>query len=140
MSRYAFSPPCDLSLSLSLSLSLALGVTIYRCFSLAQVFVGASGSTLTAREKHEKIVTKVNDLGKKEGWDVVDGAKIETKIDSLKRKGKKVYKTFRTKTRTGAPVGEDDFNLEVSTLIRILKLHVHKTHNCTQCKIFSLNA
>ena len=79
-----------------------------------QIFVGASGSTLTAQEKYAAIAMRVNETGEAEaeGWMEVTRANIETKIDNLKRKGKKIYKTFRTKTKTGAPVDEY-FDLEV---------------------------
>ena len=77
-----------------------------------EVFAGSSGKTLTSAEKHTSIAEKLNSQGVVLGWPTVTASNVDNKIDAVRRKGKKVYKTFRLKTRTGAPV-EEDFDLKV---------------------------
>ena len=77
-----------------------------------EVFAGSSGKTLTSAEKHASIAEKINSQGVVLGWPTVTASNVDNKINAVRRKGKKVYKTFRLKTRTGAPV-EEDFDLEV---------------------------
>ena len=76
------------------------------------VWVKASGSTLRAAEKYALIATQINDVGKKKGWQAVTGPNVEMKVDILRCNGRSVYKSFRRRTRTGAPVPED-FDLDV---------------------------
>jgi len=78
-----------------------------------EVYTGSSGKTLTTVEKHTLIARRMNEKGASLGWPTLSPSNIDNKIDSIRRKGKKVYKTFRLKTRTGAPV-EEDFDLKVS--------------------------
>ena len=89
------------------------------------VWVKASGSTLRAAEKYALIATRINDVGKKKGWQAVTGPNVETKVDTLRRKGRSVYKSFRRRTRTGAPVPED-FDLDVRLCCDRLKIAEHK--------------
>ena len=77
-----------------------------------EVFAGSSGKTLTSAEKYTSIAEKLNSQGVVLGWPTVTASNVDNKIDGVRRKGKKVYKTFRLKTRTGAPV-EEDFDLKV---------------------------
>ena len=77
-----------------------------------EVFAGSSGKTLTSAEKHASIAEKISSQGVVLGWPTVTASNVDNKIDALRRKGKNVYKTFRLKTRTGAPV-EEDFDLKV---------------------------
>ena len=77
-----------------------------------KIWVQSSGSTLKAAEKYELVAQRVNDAGKKEGWLPVTAKIVDNKIDSLRKKGRKVYNAFRKATRTGAPC-PDDFDLEV---------------------------
>ena len=44
---------------------------------------------------------------------MVDAKNIKRQLDSFKKKGKKIYKSFKIATMTGAPVSEN-FDLEVS--------------------------
>lgn len=78
------------------------------------VLVCSSGATLTSKEKYAAIVQKLNEKGKECGWPEITTNNKEIKFDALRRKGRKEYCTFRTQTRTGAPV-EDDFDLKVSS-------------------------
>ena len=77
-----------------------------------EVSVRASGTALTATEKFGAIAQKLNDRGRKEGWPEVTARIVDRKMDTMKRKGKKVYKTFKKRPHTGAPVDED-LDLEV---------------------------
>ena len=81
-----------------------------------EVFAGSSGRTLTTAEKHATVAERLNSQGVVLGWPTVTASNVDNKIDAVRRKGKKVYKTFRLKTRTDAPV-EDDFDLKVSKLL-----------------------
>ena len=80
-----------------------------------EVFAGSSGRTLTTAEKHATIAERLNSQSVVLGWPTVTASNVDNKIDAVRRKGKKVYKTFRLKTRTGASV-EDDVDLKVSKL------------------------
>ena len=86
------------------------------------VWVKVSGSTLRAAEKYALIATRINDVGKKKGWQAVTGPNVDT----LRRKGRSVYKSFRRRTRTGAPVPED-FDLDVRLCCDRLKIAEHKS-------------
>ena len=81
-----------------------------------EFFTGSSGRTLTTAEKHATSAERLNSQGVVLGWPTVTASNVDNKIDAVHRKGKKVYKTFRLKTRTGAPV-EDDVVLKVSKLL-----------------------
>ena len=80
-----------------------------------EVFAGSSSRTLTPAEKHPTVAERLNSQGVVLGWPTTTANNVDNKIDAVRRKGKKVYKTFRLKTRTGAPF-EDDFDLKVSKL------------------------
>ena len=80
-----------------------------------EVFSGSSGKTLTTTETHATIAERLISHGVVLGWPIVTASNVDNKIDEVGRKGKKVYKKFRLKTRTSAPV-EDDFDLKVSKL------------------------
>ena len=54
-----------------------------------EVFVEASGSTLTVAEKYSLIPQKLNEIG------IKGGMNIDRKIDTIKRKGEKNFKIYR---------------------------------------------
>eukprot|EP00117_Sycon_ciliatum_P049026 scpid105001/ scgid3636/ len=89
------------------------------------IFAGSAGKTLTANEKHTLIAERMNAKGKSLGWATLNATNIDNKLDGLRRKGKKMYKTFRSKTRTGAPV-EDDFDLKVIQFLLLSKQKILK--------------
>ena len=78
------------------------------------MWVRASGSTLRSAEKYER-------RPKRERWKVVTPGKVETKMDTLRRKGRKQYLSFRkaTRDRTGAPVEEGHFSLHRNNKVLI---------------------
>ena len=77
-----------------------------------EVFAWSSGKTLTTGEQHATIAERLISHDVVLGWPTVTASNVDNKIDAVRRKGKKVYKTFRLKTRTSAPV-EDDFDLKI---------------------------
>ena len=88
------------------------------------IWVKVSGSMLRGAEKYALIATWIN-VGKKKGWQIVTGASVESNVDTLRRKGRSVYRGFRRRTRTGAPVAED-FDLDVRLCCDRLKIVEHK--------------
>ena len=80
-----------------------------------EIFAGSSGKTLTTLEKQTAIATKLNEQGKSLGWPTITPGNVDNKVDAVRRKGKKMYKTFRLKTRTDV-AAEEDFNLKVTIL------------------------
>eukprot|EP00117_Sycon_ciliatum_P044712 scpid34722/ scgid32215/ len=114
---FSISPDCDSTLFSTSVFTMPKSVfdqgmekEIMRLY--VEVFAGSSGKTLTTVEKQTMIADKLNDMGKLVGWPTVTASNVEHKIDSVRRTGKKMYRTFRLKTRTGAPV-ESDFDLKV---------------------------
>ena len=75
------------------------------------------GAMVSQAEKLDEARKKVNEYAKEIGHDEVTNVQLRNKIDSLRKKGKDLYKTVRTKTTTGALV-EDDYDLEVCWLCR----------------------
>ena len=53
-----------------------------------EAFLPATGTTFTAAEKYARIADQLNENGKTLGWPVFSGQSVDSKIDSLKRKGK----------------------------------------------------
>ena len=91
------------------------------------IWVKANGSTLRAAEKYALIDTQINDVGKKKDWQAVTGStfNVQAKVDTLRRKGRSVYKSLRRRTRTGAPVPAD-FDLDVRLCCDRLKIAEYK--------------
>ena len=59
-----------------------------------EVWVCASGSTLWSAEKYALVAEKLNVVRKRDGWKVVTPGNVETKVDTLRRKGRKQYLSF----------------------------------------------
>ena len=76
-----------------------------------EVFLSASGTTVTADEKYARITDRLKENRKKLWWPVLCGQIVDNKIDSLKRKGKREFKAFRNVHHTGVP-WEEHFDLE----------------------------
>ena len=83
--------------------------------TLVEVFAGWSGRTLTTAEKHATIVERLNSQRVVLSWTTVTASNVDNKIDTVRRKGEKVHKTFRLKKCTGAP-DADNFDLKVTKL------------------------
>ena len=68
-----------------------------------------------SREKHELIASNVNKRGEKDGWYKITGLHVERKLDSIRRKGRKIYQQCKKRTRRGPPIPED-FDITVSVV------------------------
>lgn len=85
------------------------------CCSSRQTFSSSSsGQGLTAQEKYAAIARRVNEEGQL-AWPEVSATNIENKIDTMRRKARKIYRLCRIRARRGPPA-EEDFDLEVGSV------------------------
>ena len=94
--------------------SLHMEVVLLEQYS--EIWVHSSGSALQDKEKYELLARRVNEVGEEEWWAPVSAAEVSNHIDYLRKKGQKMYESFRKSTTTGAPCHED-FDLEVSCFL-----------------------
>ncbi|XP_065179256.1 uncharacterized protein LOC135809762 [Sycon ciliatum] len=75
------------------------------------VLTGKDGQPEKSRVRYDKITEKMNTQGELSGWQAVTPRSAENKLDTMRKKGKRYYKTFRRITRSG-PLVEEDFDLK----------------------------